>query len=69
LAGIRCTDIKAQNMIVLGLNAFHGDAAVAALAGGKLVAGVEEERFTRVKHWAGFPALRWETARSWAWGR
>ena len=45
-------------MIVLGLNAFHGDAAVAALAGGKLVAGVEEERFRRVKHWAGFPAAR-----------
>ena len=42
-------------MIVLGLNAFHGDAAAAALAGGMLVAGVEEERFTRVKHWAGFP--------------
>jgi carbamoyltransferase len=44
-------------MIVLGLNAFHGDAAAVALAGGRLVAGVEEERFTRVKHWAGFPAL------------
>ena len=40
---------------ILGLNAFHADAAAAALAGGRLVAGVEEERFRRVKHWAGFP--------------
>jgi carbamoyltransferase len=42
-------------MSILGLNAFHGDAAAAVLDGGRLVAGVEEERFTRVKHWAGFP--------------
>jgi carbamoyltransferase len=47
-------------MKILGLNAYHGDAAAAVLAGRALVAGVEEERFTRVKHWAGFPerALR-----------
>ena len=25
------------------------------LSSGRLVAGVEEERFTHVKHWAGFP--------------
>ncbi len=42
---------------ILGLNAFHGDAAAAALAGGQLVTAVEEERFRRVKHWAGFPEL------------
>jgi carbamoyltransferase len=40
---------------VLGVNAFHGDASAAAVAGGALVAAVAEERFVRVKHWAGFP--------------
>jgi carbamoyltransferase len=42
-------------MIILGLNAFHGDAAAAIVKDGQLVAAVEEERFRRVKHWAGFP--------------
>ena len=42
-------------MIVLGLNAYHGDAAACVLRDGKLVAAAEEERFRRVKHWAGFP--------------
>ena len=44
-------------MKILGLNAFHGDASAALLAGGQLAAAVEEERFNRIKHWAGFPAL------------
>src|SRR5215467_641944 len=44
-------------MNILGLNAFHGDASAALLSGGQLVAAVEEERFNRIKHWAGFPAL------------
>jgi carbamoyltransferase len=45
---------------ILGLSAFHADAAAAAVADGRFVAGVEEERFRRVKHWAGYPeqALR-----------
>jgi carbamoyltransferase len=42
-------------MIVLGLNAYHGDVSAALLRDGKVVAAVEEERFRRVKHWAGFP--------------
>jgi carbamoyltransferase len=42
---------------ILGLNAFHADASAAVLAGGAFVAGVEEERFRRIKHWAGFPEL------------
>lgn len=48
-------------MIVLGINAYHGDAAAAVLIDGEVVAAVEEERFTRVKHQAGFPdqAVRW----------
>jgi len=41
---------------ILGLNAYHGDAAAALLIDGELVAAVEEERFTRIKHCAGFPA-------------
>ena len=43
-------------MIVLGLNAFHGDSSAALVRDGVLVAAVEEERFRRIKHWAGFPS-------------
>jgi carbamoyltransferase len=43
-------------MNVLGLNAYHADAAAALVVDGRLVAAVEEERFRRLKHWAGFPA-------------
>jgi carbamoyltransferase len=43
-------------MIILGLNAFHGDSAAALVSDGELVAAAEEERFRRVKHWAGFPS-------------
>src|SRR5262249_27062131 len=46
-----------NSMIILGLNAFHGGSAAALVRDGKLVAAVEEERFRRIKHWAGFPAL------------
>jgi carbamoyltransferase len=42
---------------ILGLNAFHGDASAALFEDGRLMAAVEEERFNRIKHWAGFPAL------------
>src|SRR6185436_17953262 len=40
---------------VLGINAYHGDASAVLLRDGQLVAAVEEERFRRIKHWAGFP--------------
>jgi carbamoyltransferase len=43
-------------MIILGINAYHGDAAAAVVKDGKLIAAVEEERFNRVKHSAGFPS-------------
>lgn len=48
-------------MNILGINAFHGDASAALVVDGQLVAAVEEERFNRIKHWAGFPAqsIRW----------
>jgi carbamoyltransferase len=42
---------------ILGLNAYHGDAAAALVVDGELVAAAEEERFNRLKHCAGFPAL------------
>lgn len=41
--------------VILGINAFHGDASAALLVDGELVAAIEEERLNRVKHWAGFP--------------
>jgi carbamoyltransferase len=41
---------------ILGLNAYHGDAAAALVVDGEVVAAAEEERFNRVKHCAGFPA-------------
>ncbi|MEO8382625.1 MAG: carbamoyltransferase C-terminal domain-containing protein [Acidobacteriota bacterium] len=43
-------------MKILGLNAHHGDASACLVVDGKLVAAAEEERFRRVKHWAGFPS-------------
>ncbi len=45
----------ADDSRIIGINSFHGDAAAAAIVGGEFKVGVEEERFTRIKHWAGFP--------------
>jgi carbamoyltransferase len=42
-------------MYILGINAYHGDAAAALIQDGRIIAAVEEERFNRVKHCAGFP--------------
>jgi carbamoyltransferase len=42
---------------ILGLNAYHGDAAACLVRDGSIVAAAEEERFRRIKHWAGFPSL------------
>src|SRR5438128_1019876 len=44
-------------MTVLGVNAFHGDSSAALLRDGELCMAVEEERYNRVKHWAGLPAI------------
>lgn len=48
-------------MIVLGLNAYHGDSAAALVKDGKLISAAEEERFRRIKHWSGLPteAMKW----------
>jgi carbamoyltransferase len=47
--------------IVLGINSFHGDASACVFVDGALAAAAEEERFRRVKHWAGFPSesIKW----------
>src|SRR5436853_7052858 len=42
-------------MYILGINAYHGDAAAAIIRDGRLIAAAEEERFNRFKHAAGFP--------------
>ena len=42
-------------MNILGVNAFHADASACLIRDGRLIAAAEEERFTRVKHWAGCP--------------
>ena len=42
-------------MKIIGINAFHADSSACILVDGKLIAAVEEERFNRIKHWAGFP--------------
>jgi carbamoyltransferase len=41
---------------ILGLNAYHGDSSACLVKDGLLVAAAEEERFRRIKHWAGFPS-------------
>ena len=44
-------------MNVIGLNAFHGDSSACLFIDGVMTCAAEEERFRRVKHWAGFPSL------------
>jgi len=47
--------------LILGINAFHADAAASLVSDGQIIAAAEEERFRRIKHWAGFPseAIAW----------
>jgi carbamoyltransferase len=42
-------------MHILGLNAYHGDVSAVLVRDGRLIAAIEEERFRRIKHVAGFP--------------
>ena len=48
-------------MIILGINAYHGDSSACIVADGVLVNALEEERIRRIKHWAGLPteAIKW----------
>ena len=42
-------------MYILGVNAYHGGASACLIRDGELIAAAEEERFKRIKYWAGFP--------------
>ena len=44
-------------MNILGINVFHADVSAVLVRDGELVAALEEERFRRIKHYAGFPEL------------
>lgn len=47
--------------VIVGINAYHADSSACLLKDGRLIAAAEEERFVRIKHWAGLPvhALRY----------
>ncbi|MDP6539733.1 MAG: carbamoyltransferase N-terminal domain-containing protein, partial [Planctomycetota bacterium] len=49
-------------MNVLGLSFYYHDSSAALVQDGVLVAAAEEERFSRLKHDSGFPALATEFA-------
>lgn len=42
-------------MTILGLNAYQPDSAACLIVDRKIVAAAAEERFRRIKHWAGLP--------------
>ncbi|MGI9534429.1 MAG: carbamoyltransferase family protein [Thermodesulfobacteriota bacterium] len=48
-------------MLILGINAYHGDSSACLLEDGKILCAIEEERITRIKHWAGLPieSIKW----------
>jgi carbamoyltransferase len=41
---------------ILGISAFYHDSAACLLRDGHIIAAAQEERFTRKKHYAGFPS-------------
>lgn len=47
--------VEEARLYILGINAYHGGASACLIENGRLIAAAEEERFTRVKYWAGFP--------------
>ena len=55
-----------KGTIVLGINAYHGDVSAVLVRDGELVAAVEEERFRRIKHVAGFPSEAIRACLGWA---
>ena len=44
-----------MSVYILGINAYHGGASACLIKDSQLIAAAEEERFTRIKYWAGFP--------------
>ena len=49
-------------MIILGLNINHADTSAVLIKDDKVIFGAEEERFTRIKHFTGFPVNSIEKA-------
>ncbi|KAB2891941.1 MAG: carbamoyltransferase [Desulfobulbaceae bacterium] len=43
-------------MLILGISAFYHDSAACIVEDGRIIAAAQEERFSRIKHDAGFPA-------------
>ncbi len=48
-------ELKGEELTILGISAYYHDSAAVLLAGGRIVAAAQEERFTRMKHDAAFP--------------
>jgi len=48
-------------MLILGINAYHGDSSACLVVDGRLICAIEEERIRRIKHWAGLPieSIKW----------
>lgn len=44
-------------MYIIGINAYHADSSAALVKNGEVVFATEEERFERIKHWAGLPLM------------
>lgn len=55
LPGVTGLEGELVRMHVLGINAYHAGASACLIEDGMLIAAAEEERFKRVKYWAGFP--------------
>ncbi len=51
----RNDDLALKKKVCLGISYGHGDSSAALIVDGHLVAAAEEERFSRIKHDAGFP--------------
>src|SRR2546422_7155228 len=46
---------RTPRMDILGISAFYHDSAAWLVRDGEIIAAAQEERFTRKKHYAGFP--------------
>ena len=42
-------------MKILGLNLFHPDSSAIVIVDNEIICAAEEERFTKIKHFSGFP--------------
>lgn len=48
--------MNSETTFILGISCYYHDAAAALIRDGEIIAAAQEERFTRVKHDAGFPS-------------